>query len=85
MLRTCPTRPARTVADMWERMWNVPKLPGSSLKRTAEAVADMWDGPELLKRNLSKLLMLRTSGMAKTYPSMARHSYTCWRAKAAQV
>ena len=68
-----------------ERMWDGPKLPRSSLKRTAEAVADMWDGPELLKPNLSKLLMLRTSGMAKTYPSLARRSYTCWRARAAQV
>ena len=68
-----------------ERMWDGPMLPRSSLKRTAEAVADMWDGPELLKPNLSKLLLLRTSGMAKTYPSLARRSYTCWRAKAAQV
>ena len=53
-----------------ERMWDGPKLPRSSLKRTAEAVADMWDGTELLKPNLLKLLMLRTSGMAKTHPSL---------------
>ena len=55
-----------------ERMWEGPKPPRSSLKRTAEAVDDMWNGPELLKPNLSKLLMLRTSGMAKTYTSLAR-------------
>ena len=47
-----------------ERMWDSPKLPRSSLKRTAEAVADVWVGPELLKPNLSKLLMLRTCEMA---------------------
>ena len=68
-----------------ERMWDGPKLPRSSLKRTAESVADMWDGPELLKPSLSKLLMLRTSGMANTYPSLHRRSYTCWRARTAQV
>ena len=56
-----------------ERKWDGAKLPRSRLKRTAEAVADMWDGPEMLKPILSKVLMLRTSGMAKTYPS-----HTCW-------
>ena len=68
-----------------ERMWDGPKLTRSSLKRTAAAVADMCDGPELLKPDLTKLLMLRTSGMAKTYPSLACRNYTCWRARAAQV
>ena len=76
--------PKHRVATV-ERMWDSPKLPRSSLKRTAVAVADMWDGSELLKPNLSKLLMLRTSGMAKTYPSLPSRSYTCWWAKAARV
>ena len=68
-----------------ERMWDVPKLPRASLKRPAKTVADMWDGPELLKPNLSKLLVLRTSGMAQSYSSLACRSYTCSRSSAAQV
>ena len=38
----------------------------------------MWDGPELLKPDLSKLLMLRTCGMAYSYYSLACRSYTYW-------
>ena len=68
-----------------ERMWDGPKLPRSSLRRPARAVADMLDGPELLKPNLSKLLVLRTRGMAQGYSSLACRSYTCSRSRAAQV
>ena len=46
LLRTCLTRPPKTVADT-------------------------WDGPELLQPNLSKLLVLCTSGMALNYSSLA--------------
>ena len=48
-------------------------------------VERMWDGPELLKPNLSKLLVLRTSGMAQSYSSLACRSYTCSRSRTAQV
>ena len=48
-------------------------------------VERVWDGPELLKPNLSKLLVLRTSGMAQSYSSLACRSYTCSRSRTAQV
>ena len=68
-----------------ERMWDDPKLPRSSPKRPAKAVADTWDGPELLKPDLAKLLALRTSEMAQSYSILARRSYMRLRSRVAQV
>ena len=41
-------------------------------------VERMWNGPEMLKPNLSKVLVLRTCGMDQSYSSLACRSYTCW-------
>ena len=45
--------------------------PRTCLTRPPKTVADTRDGPELLQPNLSKLLVLRTSGMALNYSSLA--------------
>ena len=55
-------------------MWYGPKPPRANLNRQAKTVVQMWDGPELLKPDLSKLLMLRTCGMAQSCSSCGASS-----------
>ena len=79
VIRSKPDAPS---SDYRAHVGWTPKMLRSSLKRPAKAVADMWDGPELLQPNLSKLLVLRTSGMAQSYSILARRSYMCSRSRA---
>ena len=60
-----PHHPVMTV----EGRRHGPKPPRANLNGRAKTVVNMWDGPELLTPDLSKLLMLRTCGMVQSCSS----------------
>ena len=69
----------------FERMWDGPKPPRANLSRPAETVMHILHAPEPLKADLSKLLILRTCGMAHSYYSLAWQGYTCGVAKSTRI
>ena len=76
MQRTCPTRPVKTVADIWDSsellksnlsMLLVLHTCGLARHCSLGCRSYCARGPELLESNVSKLLVLRTCEMDQGY------------------